>query len=130
MATAVYLSNLSALTVNGVDLLQQVTAFNYTKAKDQLEATSYGDLSRVYVGGLFDNQITMSLYMSYIAGETFDTLNPLTGSNTTVVATIVDGAVTTVLTLTGCYLPSLGVISGSLGELSVVDVEFNGGTFS
>jgi hypothetical protein len=48
----------------------------------------------------------------------------------TVVATVVEGAVTKVFTLTGCYLESMPVINGALGELSTVDLTFTGGALS
>jgi hypothetical protein len=52
------------------------------------------------------------------------------GTQTTVVASVVDGAVTKTFTLANCYLESLPVINASLGEMSTVDVTFTGGTYS
>lgn len=130
MATAVYLSNLSALTVNTVNLLDQCTSLTFTNTKESLEKTSFGSTSRVFTAGLFNNTLTMTLYNSFASGETYATLKNLVGVQTTVVATTVDGAVTTVFTLTDCYLESLPVVNGSLGELSTVDIVFTGGVYS
>ena len=130
MATSTFLSNLTALTVNSVDLLDQCSALTFTNTAEALEKTSYGQTSRVFTAGLFNNVLTMTLYNSYAASETYATLAALVGTQTTVVATTVDGAVTTVFTLTGCYLESLPVVNGSLGELSTVDLTFMGGTYS
>ena len=46
------------------------------------------------------------------------------------VATVVEGAVTKVFTLANCYLESMPVINGALGELSTVDLTFTGGALS
>jgi hypothetical protein len=72
----------------------------------------------------------MTLFQSYAASETYQTLASVVGTATTVVATVVEGAVTKVFTLTGCYLESMPVINGALGELSTVDLTFTGGALS
>jgi len=130
MSTSTYLSNLSALTVNSVSLLNQCTSLTFTNTAESLEKTAFGGTSRVFTAGLFNNELTMTLYNSYAASETYATLAALVGTQTTVVATAVDGGVTKVFTLTGCYLESLPVVNGSLGELSTVDLTFMGGTYS
>ena len=130
MATSVFLSNLSALTVNSVSLVDQCTGITFTNLKESLDVTTLADTSRVNKGGLFNNEVTMTLFQSYITAETFATLSGLVGTQTTVVASVVDGAVTKTFTLANCYLESLPVISASLGEMSTVDVTFTGGTYS
>lgn len=130
MATSIFLSNLNALTVNSVSLADQCTGITFTNLKESLDVTSLTDTSRVNKGGLFNNEVTMTLFQSYIAGETYATLAALVGTQTTVVATVVDGAVTKVFTLANCYLESLPVISASLGEMSTVDITFTGGQYS
>jgi hypothetical protein len=130
MATSTYLSNLTTLTVNAVSLVDQATNVVFTNTKEQLEATAFGDTSRKYTAGLFNNECTMTLYQSYATAETYATLAALVGTTTTVVASITDGAVTKTFTLTGCYLEALPVINASLGELSTVDITFTGGVYS
>ena len=130
MATSVFLSNLNALTVNSISLVDQCTGITFTNLKESLDVTSLADTSRVNKGGLFNNEVTMTLFQSYIASETYQTLAALVGTQTTVVATVVDGAVTKVFTLANCYLESMPVISASLGEMSTIDITFTGGQFS
>lgn len=130
MATSVFLSNLNALTVNSVSLADQCTGITFTNLKESLDVTSLTDTSRVNKGGLFNNEVTMTLFQSYVTGETYATLAALVGTQTTVVATVVDGAVTKVFTLANCYLESLPVISANLGEMSTVDITFTGGQYS
>ena len=130
MATSVFLSNLSALTVNSVSLVDQCTGITFVNLKESLDVTTLADTSRVNKGGLFNNEVTMILFQSYIASETYATLAALVGTQTTVVATVIDGAVTKVFTLANCYLESMPVISASLGEMSTIDITFTGGTYS
>ena len=130
MATSVFLSNLTTLTVNSVSLVDQCTGITFVNLKESLDVTTLSDTSRVNKGGLFNNEVTMTLFQSYISTETFATLSGLVGTQTTVVASVVDGAVTKTFTLANCYLESLPVISASLGEMSTVDVTFTGGTYS
>lgn len=130
MATSVFLSNLNALTVNSVSLVDQCTGITFTNLKESLDVTTLSDTSRRNKGGLFNNEVTMTLFQSYIASETYQTLAALVGTQTTVVATVVDGAVTKVFTLANCYLESMPVISASLGEMSTIDITFTGGDYS
>jgi hypothetical protein len=130
MATSVFLSNLSALTVNSVSLVDQCTGITFVNLKESLDVTTLADTSRVNKGGLFNNEVTMTLFQSYIASETYATLAALVGTQTTVVATVIDGAVTKVFTLANCYLESMPVISASLGEMSTIDITFTGGSYS
>lgn len=132
MATSTYLSN-PVVTVNSVDLSDQCTAATFTHRYDQLEATAFGDTDRKYVKGLGNHEVTLSLYMSYAASETYATLKDLVGTTTTVIvkpATGSDGATNPGFTLTGAFLAELPVINASLGSLATVDVTFTGGVYS
>jgi hypothetical protein len=132
MATSTYLSN-PVVTVNSVDLSDQCTAATFTHRFSQLESTAFGDTSRKYVAGLGDHEVTLSLYMSYAATETYATLASLVGTTTTVrvqPAAPPDSAVNPGFVLTGCLLSELPVINASMGELSTIDVTFVGGVYS
>jgi hypothetical protein len=130
MATTTFLSNITTVTVNAVDLSDQCTAIVFTNMREQLDKSTLKDTSRLYTGGLFNNECTMTLFQSYAASETYATLAALVGQTTTVVATVTEGAVSKVFTLANCYLESMPVINGALGELSTVDLSFTGGTYS
>ena len=132
MATSTYLAN-PVVTVNSVDLSDQCTAATFTHRFDQLEATAFGDTDRKYTKGLGNHEVTLSLYMSYAATETYATLSTLVGTTTNVIvkpAVGSEGATNPGFTLTGAFLAELPVISASMGELSVVDVTFTGGVYS
>lgn len=132
MATSTYLSN-PVVTVNSVDLSDQCTAATFTHRFDQLESTAFGDTARKYVAGLGNHEVTLSLYMSYAATETYATLSSLVGTTTTVrvqPAAPPDSATNPGFILTGAFLSELPVINASMGELSTVDVTFVGGVYS
>jgi hypothetical protein len=132
MATSTYLSN-PLVTVNSVDLTDQTTAATVTHRFDQLEATAFGDTDRKYVKGLGNHEVTLSMYLSYSASETYATLSSLVGTTTTVIvkpATGSESATNPGFTLTGAFLAEMPVINATMGELSTVDVTFVGGVYS
>ena len=131
MATSTLLSN-PVVTVNSVDLTDQCKSAELHVAVNELESTAFGSTSRVYVSGLYENTLKLTLYMSYAAAETYATLNALVGTQTNVTVTANTGSVSATnpkFTLTGTFLKELPHM-WSLGELSVVDVEFHGGVYS
>ena len=132
MATSTYLSN-PVVTVNSVDISDQCTAATFTQRYDQLESTAFGDSSRKFTSGLGNHEITLSLYMSYAASETYATLKDLVGTTTTIrvqPSAPPDSATNPGFILTGAFLPELPVINASMGELSTIDVTFYGGVYS
>jgi hypothetical protein len=132
MATSTYLSN-PVVTVNSVDLSDQCTSAVFTQRYDQLENTTFGKTSRTYQAGLGNHEVTLTLYTSYAASETWVTLSSLVGEITNVIvkpAVGADSATNPGFTLTGCYLTELPVVNATLGELSTMDVTFVGGVFS
>jgi hypothetical protein len=132
MPTTTYLSN-PVVTVNSVDLSDQCSAATLTRTVEALESTAFGGTARVYVGGLEANELTLTLYMSYAASETYATLASLVGTQTTVQVQPTSGsesATNPKFILTNAYLEALPVLNASLGELSTIDITFRGGTYS
>lgn len=132
MATTTYLSN-PVVTINSVDLSDQAHAATLTVKYDALESTAFGGTSRVYTAGLGDHEITVDLYMSYAASETYATLAALVGTATTVKLKPASGSASATnpeFTLTGTYLESLPVVNATLGELSSITLTFRGGTYT
>lgn len=132
MATATFLAGAS-ITVNSVDLSDQLTNAVLTYTAEALEATSLADTARKYVAGLQNNEITMTLMQSYAATETEATVYPLVGTTTTIVLKPSSGAVSATnpsYTLTGAYLSSHTPINSAVGELSMIELTFQGGTLA
>jgi hypothetical protein len=137
MATTTYLSNPDVLINGTVSLTDQCSAATLTRTVEALESTAFGGTARVYTGGLEANELTLSLYMSYAASETYATLASLVGTqfNVTVSPAAPSTAGTYTATnpgfiLTGCYLASLPVINATMGELSTIDITLQGGVYS
>jgi hypothetical protein len=132
MATSTILSN-PVVTIGGIDMTDQTTAATLTRTVEALESTAFGSTSRVYTGGLENNELTVTMYLSYAASETYATIAPLVGTQLNVIVkptNAVDSATNPAFILTGTYLEALPVINASLGELQTVDLVFTGGVYS
>ena len=132
MATSTYLSS-PVVTVNAVDLTDQCNAAAITRVLEALESTAFGSNSRVYVKGLENSTLTLSLYNSFALTETYATLNALVGTSTTVTlkpTSAATSATNPIFTLTGTYLETLPLVNGQLGALDTIDIVFTGGVFS
>jgi hypothetical protein len=132
MATSTILSN-PKVVIATVDLSDQCTAATLTRTIEALEDTAFGSTARTYTGGLENNELTVTMYMSYAATETYATLSTLVGTKMTVIVSPTaagDSATNPGFTLTGTYLEALPVINASLGELQTVDLTFTGGSYS
>jgi len=138
MPTSTLLSNpkvsIGAAIGSIVDLTDQTTAATLTRTVEALEDTAFGTASRTYTGGLENNELTVTMYMSYAAAETYASLSALVGTKCTVKVNPSygsgDSATNPGFILTDTYLESLPVISASLGELTTVDLTFQGGVYS
>jgi hypothetical protein len=133
MATSTYLSNPGEVLIGAVDVTDQCTAATFTYEVDTLENTAFGQTARTNVGGLENNTLTLTMYMSYAAAETYATLQPLVGTQVTVSVKPAAGAASATnpkQVLTTTFLASLPVVNATLGELSTVDIEFVGGSYS
>lgn len=137
MATTTYLSNPDVLINGTVSLTDQCSAASLTRTVEALESTAFGGTARVFTGGLENNELTLTLYMSYALTETYATLKSLVGTqfNVTVspaapASVGVYSATNPGFILTGCYLETLPVINATMGELSTIDITLKGGSYS
>ena len=137
MATSTYLSNpvVKIGTAIGtiVDITDQVSAATLTVTAEALEDTAFGSTSRTMTAGLFSNSLTLTVYASYAASESYAVLAPLLGTKCTVKVnptSAADSATNPGFILTDTYFSSLPVVNASLGELSVYEIELQGGTYS
>ena len=132
MATSFYLAN-PQVTIAGTDMSDQTTSATLTRVSEALEQTSFGNTARSYTTGLQNNEVTVTMYQSYVGSETYDILKALVGATTTVIikpTTAADSATNPGFTLTGCYLETLPIVNASLGELSTIDITFTGGVYT
>ena len=132
MATSTYLSSPNC-TVNSISLQDQCQGLTFTRTIEALESTAFGSGSRVYTAGLENSTLTLDLYLSFAASETYATLKSLVGTSTTVSwspsATSPGTATNPTFTLTGAYLEALPY-EMALGALGTISVTFTGGVYS
>jgi hypothetical protein len=132
MSSTVYLSN-PVVTINAVDMSDQCTSAVFTRMIESLESTAFGQTNRSYVGGLENSTLTVSMYNSFSASETYATLKALVGTQVTVKikpTAAATSATNPESTLTGAYLESLPIVNGQLGALDVIDITFTGGAYT
>ena len=132
MATSTYLSN-PVVKIGAVDISDQCTAATLTQTIQELQANAFGSTAVAYVAGLQNNTLTLDLYWSTAASETYATLKSLVGTVITTITVQGSSAATSATnplgTLTGSYMPSLPVVY-TLGALTTCSVSFMGGTFA
>ena len=137
MATSTYLSNptvkVGAAIGTIVDITDQVSAATLTVTAEALEDTAFGSTSRTMTAGLYSNSLTLTVFASYAASESYAVLAPLLGTKCTIKVNPTssgDSATNPGFILSETYLASIPVINASLGELSTFEIEFQGGTYS
>jgi len=134
MATVTYLSNptVTVTSPSAMTLTDHCSAATLTLTAEALENTAFGQTSRTFTAGLFNNELTLTLFQSYGATEVETMLNSMFGVESTIVispAGATESASNPEYTLTGCYLETVTPISATVGELSVVEAVFKGGSF-
>jgi hypothetical protein len=135
MATVTYLSNptVNVTSPSAMSLTDHCSAATLTLTAEALENTAFGQTSRTFTAGLFSNELTLTLFQGYGATEVETMLNSMFGVASTIVVSpsgTTESASNPEYTLTGCYLETVTPIMATVGELSVVEATFKGGTFA
>ncbi|MFZ9232128.1 MAG: hypothetical protein ACO25P_09950 [Ilumatobacteraceae bacterium] len=133
MATTTFLSNATVL-IGAVDVSDQCRSVTLTVGYDSLETTAMGSNGRTYTKGLESVEVTLEMFNSYGAGEIEATLFDVVGDgNTTLVISpsgSTESASNPEYTITNAMMSSFTPLISSVGDLSVVNVTFTGGTFA
>jgi hypothetical protein len=134
-ATVTYLSNptVNVTSPSAMTLTDHCSAATLTLTAEALENTAFGQTSRTFCAGLFSNELTLTLFQSYGATEVETMLNSMFGVISTIVVSpsgTSETASNPEYTLTGCYLETVTPIMATVGELSVVEATFKGGTYA
>ena len=134
MATVTYLSNptVTVTSPSAMTLTDHCSAATLTLTAEALENTAFGQTSRTFTAGLYSNELTLTLFQGYGATEVETMLNTMFGVASTIVispAGATESASNPEYTLTGCYLETVTPILTTVGELSVVEATFKGGSY-
>ena len=127
MATTTFLNNTLVVTLNSVDVSDQVTAATINQTFDELETTSMGgNGSHTFVKGLESSTVTLDFLNSYAAAEVATTLQSAYG--TTVALTIKPTSAVISATnpeyQTTILVNNLTPVNGSVGDLSTQSITF------
>jgi len=128
------LDNAAVVINSTVDISDQVQSVTLTVGYDQLETTAMGATGRSYTKGLQSVDATMTLFNSYGAAEVEASLEAIVGDDAVTLEIYPKGTTPGVdnpeYTISGAFLASVPVITGTVGELSMVTVTFTGGTWA
>ena len=136
MATTTFLSNATVNLTVGVttyDLSDQCTGCTITSGYDALEITAFGDTAHKFTKGLQNVEVTLTLFNSYGSNEVeaalYDAVN--TGSCTLVISPsgTTESSSNPEYTIASAMLSSFTPINSTVGELSVSEAVFQGGTW-
>ena len=133
MATATFIPKTSVLTVNAVDLSDQVQKATMRFEYDALPTDTIASAAHSFTAGLENNSCSITFLASYATSEPWATLSSLVGTTTTITikpATGAASATNPVHTLTGTFCPGFDVYSGSAGELMQIVFETQGGVYT
>lgn len=137
MATTTFLSNATVNITQGVttwDVSDQCSSVVLTVGKEELDATVLGDTGRRMVGGLQSVEVSLTLFLSYGAGEVEDMIQACVGQGTTTLVISPSGTTESAsnpeYTITNAMLATGPVISSNVGELAQVDLTFTAGTYA
>ena len=119
--------------VNSVDLSDHVTSVTINFDVDAVEVTAMSDTAHKFTGGLQNASATIEFQQDFASSSVDDTINGLVGTTTTVKILPTSDAISATnpsYTLTDTFVASFQPINGSVGELSMTSVEFQGGTLT
>jgi hypothetical protein len=137
MATSTYLSNpvvlIGASSAATTDITDQVSAVTVNYVVEALEDTAFGSTARTNTAGLQNNSVTLTVYASYAAAESYATLSALVGTKCYIKVSPASGANSATnpgFEITNGYISALPVANMNLGELSTYDIEIMGGSYT
>ena len=126
MATTTFLNNTLVVTLNSVDLSDQVTAVTINQTFDELETTSMGATSHTFVKGLESSTVTLDFINSYASAEVAATLQAAYGTTVPLIVKPTSAVVsaTNPEYQTTILVNNLTPVSGSVGDLSTQSITF------
>ncbi len=119
-----YMNNDLAITVNSVDISSFVTSGTWSEQFAELETTAMGDARVTMIAGLGSGSISLELHQSFAATETYDNLDSLLGTVTTVTFTPTSSGVATdnPKKSVDVLVTELPFVDGAVGDLSTISV--------
>ncbi|MGI9141795.1 MAG: hypothetical protein ACR2IJ_01265 [Fluviibacter sp.] len=133
-ANTVYLSNPVVTLGASTSITGYCTSARLVRKVTAADTTVFGQTARTYQGTLEDNELTLTLYLSYGASpEVYAALKDIVGTQSNVSVAPAAGTASATnpkFTLTNAYLEELPVLDAKLGEMSQIDITFKGGSYA
>jgi hypothetical protein len=123
----------ASITVNSVDLSDQANSVTINYEIDSVESTTFGSTGHTFVGGLQNITVDISFMQDFAATEVDATIFPLVGTTTTLVIKPTSSAVSATnpsYTITGAYLGAHTPLNAAVGEMSMTELSFTGGSLA
>ena len=129
---AIYVNKDIQVKVNNVDLTAYVTNVEVVKAVESTAMSTTSTNGHTFVGGIQNNTVTISFNQDFAATKVHATLNPLVGTQTTVVvrptSAVAASGTNPDFTLTGALMSEYRPVMGAVGDLATVGaITFAGG---
>lgn len=127
---AVFALTDAQFTLNTIDLSTYVTNIELTYEFDAVEVTAMGATGHSNIKSLQNISCTVEMNNDLAAAKVFDTVFAAVGSgtNTYIVKSLSTGSPNPVLTVTGAFCASAPIVSGTVGDLSKMQITLTGGT--
>jgi len=126
MATTTFLNNTLVVTLNSVDVSDQVTSVTINQTFDELETTSMGATAHTFVKGLESSTVTLDFLNSYAAAEVATTLQSAYGTTVPLVIKPTSAVIsaTNPEYQTTILVNNLTPVNGAVGDLSTQSITF------
>jgi hypothetical protein len=123
---AIFLSNDVQVTLNSVDLTDHVTSATINRVFDELEVTSMGDTSHVFVKGLEASTITLDFLNDTATSNVLQTLQAAWSTTVALTLKQTDAATsaTNPLYSTTVLVNNTTDINGAVGDISTQSITF------
>lgn len=121
------------VSINSVALGSRATNVVINYEKEAVEVTAFGDNNRKFISGLGNISVDVELIQDFAAANVEATIYPLVGAQTTLVFKPTSGAVSATnpsYTIADTFLSAHTPLNGSVGELSVTSLSFQGGSLT
>lgn len=123
----------ASITINSVLLSDHANSVSVNYEIDSVEATGFGSGGHIFIGGMQNNSVEISLMQDFAASKTEATVYGLVGTTTTLIikpTSAATGATNPAYTITGTFLAAHTPVAGAVGELSTTTLSFTGGVIS
>jgi len=129
---AVFVLKDASLVVNSINLSAYVSSITLDYAVDAVAADGMAATNgHVFLGGLQNNSLAVTLNQDFAATKTEATTFPLVGTTTTVVikpTSAAVGASNPSYTISNIFVSGTQPVSGSVGDLAQMQITMTGGT--